>query len=114
VVVSAAVVAAGFGTYTLLGVLKPPGLAPIVGHVTVALVATDRRLLVYRGSGSRRTLTLEVALDDIDDVVLQRALVGIGRGGVVTVTLRDGTRLMVEAPGLLQIADLAAVVDSVR
>jgi hypothetical protein len=113
-VVAAAAVAVGFGTYTLIGRLAPPGLPPIVGNVTVALIATDRRLLVYRGSGSRRTLLLAIALADIDDVVLQRALVGIGRGGVVTVTLLDGARLMVEAPGLSQIDDLAAVVDSIR
>ena len=104
----------GFLLYVLSNWLKPVGVAPLRGNTTIALAATDRRLLVYVNGGRHRHLAVDLPLDDIDDAVLQRALVGISRGGVITVTCKDGSRLMVEAPGLSQIDDLALVVDSIR
>jgi hypothetical protein len=107
-------VAVGFTLYTVLGFVKPVGVAPLRGNTAITLVATDRRLLVYRGSTNRRRLLLAVHHDEMEDVVLHRSLVGISRGGVVTVERIGDSKLMVESPGLATIDDLARVVDVIR
>jgi hypothetical protein len=108
------VIVAGVILFRILGKLKPVGTGDLRGNTTVVLAGTDQRFLVYTGSHRSRKLRDVVALDEIDDVVLHRALVGLTRGGVVIVTRRDGRRVVAEAPGLAAIDDLARVVDAIR
>jgi hypothetical protein len=108
------VIVAGVILFRILGKVKPVGAGDLRGNTSVVLVGTDRRFLVYTGSSRSRRLRETIELDDIDDVVLHRALVGLSRGGVVIVTGMDGRRVVAESPGLASIDDLARVVDAIR
>ncbi len=114
VAAEAAIVVVFTGAYLLLGRLRPPGAPPLRTNQSVGMVATDRRLVLLVGSRHHRRVWRVIDQDEIDDVVLHRALVGVTHGGVVSISLLDGDTIHIESPGLVSVHDLTAVVDVIR